>query len=247
MIIDPPPPSPDDSKTSEPLSASPATDSSKILIFHATTYPLPAAHIAQFRECINPAYTLSEKGLFDHLRIPDEDATEFLTPGRWIFACYVPTNTPKDSSEPLLPPVTDYLGITHELTGYSMAGTVSISMPPYPRTPYTPGFPIFPGTPEVDEFHLHLLVTSVNHKQIGVAARLLNAVQDFAASRIPKGKHGKIVGEVLEEVGNVPYYVRRGFTQEGEKWCCPSGTWGSIERFHLRRMVRRVEGCATGS
>ncbi|KAI5815318.1 hypothetical protein BZA77DRAFT_345021 [Pyronema omphalodes] len=248
MTSDPPPQSPNDGdpNPSEPLPISPATGSSKLLIFHPETHPLPSAHIAQFRACINPAYTLSEKGLFNHLRLPDEDAAEFLSSGRWIFAYYLPHNLSNHIATPIpppsLPPITDHLGTPHNLTNFSLAGTVSVSIPPYPRYPSTPGFPIFPDSPEIEEFHLHLLATSVGCKQLGVGSKLLDRVREFAEGRMESGKKGKIVAEVLEEVGNTGYYMKRGFVQEGERWGCEPGTWGAVQRFHLRRMVRWVEG-----
>jgi GNAT superfamily N-acetyltransferase len=184
----------------------------KTVLYHPSTHALPPAHVAALRTLINPAFRHTEGGTFVNPRIPDEEAKELLTAGRWIFCLYSLGGTG-------LPAAKDHEGVVHDLDGWGLVGTVSLSK-----------------QDEKEEWHVHLLATSLEYPKAGFGARLLAECERFV--RDEKEERKVLVAVAIKELGLGFYYQRRGFREEGEDVVMPVGAWGSIESFTLVRMVK---------
>ncbi|KAF8534084.1 hypothetical protein BDD12DRAFT_897034 [Trichophaea hybrida] len=202
---------------SSPHSTAPSTPPSpitfKTILYHPSTYALPPAHIATLRSLINTAFTATEGPTFPHPRIPDSEAQELLTPGRWIFCLYSPRRVG-------LPAAKDHAGVVHELDGWGLVGTVSLS------------------NHEEEEWHINLLATSLEYPKAGIGARLLEECERFVRDE----REGKVlVAMAIEKFGLGLYYQKRGFREEeAGKVRMPVGAWGSTEGFTLVKMVKVI-------
>lgn len=94
-------------------------------------------------------------------------------------------------------------------------------------------------------YELCLVAADETLPKQGLGVRLLQEVEEaLAGGRVGKagGKEKEIVivAFVIYEVGNVPYYLRRGYRIVGEGAAMPTGTWHSVHPFTLQRMEKVV-------
>ena len=231
--------SPSPASSSAPPSTTPSTPPSpanlqfKTIIYYPALHPLPQLHLTALRDLINPAYSSRELNTFTISRIPDEEAIEISTPGRWVLCLYAPS-----ASSPLPITVTDHVGVTHDLSGLALVGTVSISRHKLGTVEGGPAAFRGDGKEELvegtGEWHIHLLAASVEMPRAGLGARALQAAADFVAHT---GE--AVVAYSIVEFGNVDYYERRGFVEvEGARIQMKAGSWDCTQPFTLARMVK---------
>lgn len=197
---------------------------------------------------INTSFPAAELASFANLRLPSEAAAELCNSDRWML-CMYSSGAPPGGPIAALPPAADLNGIHHDLHGWYVVGTVSLSLE-REGTVETHGNgvaegPLRDGGPR--EWHVHLLGINLTMGKLGLGARLLEAAEEFVTGHSAQGECETLVAYGIVEFGKAEYYERRGFTEVGERIPMAKGQWGSKIPFTLARMVKIVGGTNVGN